>query len=57
MRVVPLFETLADLDASASVMEQLLNNEWYAKHMRTTHDNQQEVMLGYSDSGGWMGLA
>jgi phosphoenolpyruvate carboxylase len=55
LRVVPLFETLDDLDASESVMQQLLENEWYATHLKTTHDNHQEVMLGYSDSGelGW----
>ncbi|KAL4853378.1 Phosphoenolpyruvate carboxylase 2 [Chlorella vulgaris] len=51
LRVVPLFETLSDLDASRAVMERLLTNEWYANHLSTVHHNQQEVMLGYSDSG------
>jgi len=51
LRVVPLFETLDDLDASADVMQTLFNNPWYRAHLRTVHDNHQEVMLGYSDSG------
>lgn len=51
LRVVPLFETLGDLDASGEVMSRLFNNRWYRQHLRTTHDNHQEVMLGYSDSG------
>jgi phosphoenolpyruvate carboxylase len=52
MRVVPLFETLSDLDAARSVMSRLLNNPWYRNHLANVHGNQQEVMLGYSDSGG-----
>eukprot|EP00882_Tetradesmus_deserticola_P002991 GHRQ01003176.1.p1 GENE.GHRQ01003176.1~~GHRQ01003176.1.p1 ORF type:complete len:1130 (+),score=552.97 GHRQ01003176.1:118-3507(+) len=51
LRVVPLFETLADLDASGDVMTRLFNNRWYRAHLRTVHDNHQEIMLGYSDSG------
>lgn len=51
LRVVPLFETLGDLDASGEVMTRLFNNRWYRSHLRTTHDNNQEIMLGYSDSG------
>lgn len=49
--MVPLFETLADLDASADVMARLFDNQWYRTHLRSVHDNHQEVMLGYSDSG------
>lgn len=51
LRVVPLFETLDDLEASRGVMEKLFSNPWYREHLSTVHDNQQEVMLGYSDSG------
>jgi len=51
LRVVPLFETLADLDASGEVMRRLFANPWYRSHLRTVHANHQEVMLGYSDSG------
>lgn len=51
LRVVPLFETLDDLDASGEVMARLFSNPWYRQHLRTVHANHQEVMLGYSDSG------
>jgi phosphoenolpyruvate carboxylase len=46
MRVVPLFETLADLENAESVMEALWSLPWYK------HDTggKTEVMLGYSDS-------
>uniref|UniRef100_A0A7S3VSI5 phosphoenolpyruvate carboxylase n=2 Tax=Dunaliella tertiolecta TaxID=3047 RepID=A0A7S3VSI5_DUNTE len=51
LRVVPLFETLDDLDNAGGVMRRLLNLPWYRDHMTTAHGNAQEVMLGYSDSG------
>jgi phosphoenolpyruvate carboxylase len=51
LRVVPLFETLGDLDAAQGVMTTLFSNPWYREHLRTTHHDHQEVMLGYSDSG------
>ena len=44
--VVPLFETLDDLDASQEVMTQLFNIGWY----RGVINNKQMVMIGYSDS-------
>lgn len=44
--VVPLFETLDDLDASEEVMRQLFNIGWY----RGVINNKQMVMIGYSDS-------
>jgi phosphoenolpyruvate carboxylase len=46
LRVVPLFETLADLDRAGGVVAQLLDVPWY----RATAAGQQEVMIGYSDS-------
>ena len=46
MRVVPLFETLADLDAAAGVIERLLALPGY----RAKLQGPQEVMIGYSDS-------
>jgi len=46
MPVVPLFETLDDLDRAADVMEKLWNIEWY----RNYTDSKQTVMIGYSDS-------
>lgn len=44
--VVPLFETLEDLNNANQVMQQLLGIDWY----RTFIQGQQMVMIGYSDS-------
>ncbi len=46
LRVVPLFETLKDLDGAASTMTTLFNMHWYKQHIQGKH----EVMIGYSDS-------
>ncbi|HEU4584016.1 MAG TPA: phosphoenolpyruvate carboxylase [Polyangiaceae bacterium] len=45
-RVVPLFETLDDLERAGSVMRQLFQMPWYRSHI----EGQQEIMVGYSDS-------
>ncbi len=45
-RVVPLFETAADLRQAGTVIDTLLSEPAY----RARIDNQQEVMVGYSDS-------
>ena len=47
LRVVPLFETLDDLDHSEEAMRSLLGNSWYNRHIK----GEQECMIGYSDSG------
>lgn len=46
MPVVPLFETLNDLNHAESVMSQLFSIDWY----RHIIDNKQMIMIGYSDS-------
>lgn len=46
MRIVPLFETLADLERAPRVIDGLLSLPWYREY--TT--GRQEVMIGYSDS-------
>lgn len=55
--VVPLFETIEDLDQSAGQMEEMINNPLYKKQI-AARNNFQEIMLGYSDSnkdgGYWM---
>jgi phosphoenolpyruvate carboxylase len=56
MRVVPLFETLDDLQRAKQTLHQLFENEWY----RNQINGQQEVMIGYSDSakdGGFLAAA
>src|SRR5699024_5280694 len=44
--VAPLFETLADLNNGAAVIEQLYALPWYRGYMQ----GRQYVMIGYSDS-------
>ncbi|WP_053980833.1 phosphoenolpyruvate carboxylase [Marinagarivorans algicola] len=46
MPVVPLFETLDDLDRAPSVMNRLWQMHWY----QTYSAGDQTVMIGYSDS-------
>ena len=45
LSVVPLFETIADLEAAPGVVDELLDDGRVAPHGRL------EVMVGYSDSG------
>ncbi|KAI3497925.1 hypothetical protein L1887_33552 [Cichorium endivia] len=51
LRVVPLFETVADLRGAGSVIRKLLSLDWYRQHIIKNHNGHQEVMVGYSDSG------
>jgi phosphoenolpyruvate carboxylase len=44
--IVPLFETLDDLDRAPSVMQNLWSNHWYSEYS----GGHQTVMIGYSDS-------
>lgn len=46
MRIVPLFETLRDLEHAPQALESLLELDWYLGYT----GGQQEVMIGYSDS-------
>ncbi|MCL1635767.1 phosphoenolpyruvate carboxylase [Luteimonas sp. SX5] len=47
--VAPLFETVADLEAAPEVMRALFEDPAYRRHL-AGRDNEQTVMLGYSDS-------
>ncbi|HCD51980.1 MAG TPA: phosphoenolpyruvate carboxylase [Balneolaceae bacterium] len=55
--VVPLFETISDLEASKDLMAQIFEDSLFSKHIES-RGNFQEIMLGYSDSnkdgGYWM---
>ncbi len=53
--VVPLFETLEDLDRAPVVMRELLADPTYRRQL-AARGNRQEVMLGYSDSAKDAGL-
>lgn len=43
LRVVPLFETVADLKSAGAVMRRLLSVDWYLQHVVENHDSHQEV--------------
>ncbi|MGL4636208.1 MAG: phosphoenolpyruvate carboxylase [Beijerinckiaceae bacterium] len=49
VNIVPLFETIADLQAAPDIMEALFALPLYAKLLQS-RERTQEVMLGYSDS-------
>lgn len=56
MRVVPLFETLDDLEHAQATLHRLFEIDWYRQHI----EGQQEIMIGYSDSakdGGFLAAA
>ena len=56
--VVPLFETIEDLENSYMIMDKILSNSLIREHIRSRGDFQ-EIMLGYSDSNkdGGIGMA
>jgi phosphoenolpyruvate carboxylase len=49
LNIVPLFETIEDLQASSAIMDRLLSIHDYRK-LVDSRRSVQEVMLGYSDS-------
>jgi phosphoenolpyruvate carboxylase len=57
LMVVPLFETIPDLQRAPEIMAAWLDLPEVAQRVRNTQDSIQEVMLGYSDSnkdGGYL---
>jgi len=48
LNVAPLLETIDDLIAGPKIMETLFRLPVYREHLKQ-HDDQQEIMLGYSD--------
>jgi len=56
LQIVPLFETLDDLDAAPRILEELFALPVYRTHLETC-SGEQMVMIGYSDSnkdGGYL---
>lgn len=47
--IVPLFETIEDLRSCTGILERAFAHAGYRGYLETCH-NQQQVMLGYSDS-------
>ena len=46
--IVPLFETIDDLQAASEIMRTLYENKEYAAHLKR-RDNIQTIMVGFSD--------
>jgi phosphoenolpyruvate carboxylase len=56
LEIVPLFETLGDLEAAPRILDDLFGFPLYREHLART-GGQQTVMIGYSDSnkdGGYL---
>ena len=56
MDIIPLFETIDDLQQAAPVMQKLYENKIYRKHLQK-RGNTQTIMLGFSDGtkdGGYL---
>ncbi|NER13785.1 phosphoenolpyruvate carboxylase [Leptobacterium flavescens] len=54
--IIPLFETVDDLQVAGKVMEGLYTNKAYAAHLKA-RGNKQTIMLGFSDGtkdGGYL---
>ncbi len=54
--VIPLFETVEDLEVAHTVMEELYQNKAYMKHLKS-RKYKQTIMLGFSDGtkdGGYL---
>ncbi|NND09687.1 MAG: phosphoenolpyruvate carboxylase [Flavobacteriaceae bacterium] len=54
--IVPLFETITDLENAPSVMQELYSNPSYSSHLKK-RGNKQTIMLGFSDGtkdGGYL---
>ncbi|MEN2402444.1 phosphoenolpyruvate carboxylase [Flavobacterium sp. MC2016-06] len=54
--IIPLFESVDDLQKAHEVMEQLYTNPEYSKHLKA-RGNKQTIMLGFSDGtkdGGYL---
>lgn len=50
LMIVPLFETIGDLNRCGAIMASLYADPVYRRHLKKL-DDHQEIMLGYSDSG------
>ena len=54
--IIPLFETISDLDIAVEIMEKIYSNDAYREHL-SYRNNEQTIMLGFSDGtkdGGYL---
>ncbi len=54
--IAPLLETVDDLERGPAILRSLLDNQLYREHL-AYRNNQQMIMIGYSDSNKNAGLA
>lgn len=54
--IAPLLETVDDLQKGTNILKLMLDNDLYREHLRQ-RNNEQTVMIGYSDSNKDSGLA
>ena len=54
--IAPLLETVDDLKRGTEILRSMMDNELYCEHLRQ-RNNEQTVMIGYSDSNKDSGLA
>ncbi|HNF93759.1 MAG TPA: phosphoenolpyruvate carboxylase, partial [Anaerolineales bacterium] len=47
--ITPLFEVIQDLKDAPIILEQLFTSDYYREHLQS-HNHEQMVMIGYSDS-------
>ena len=55
--IVPLFETISDLQNASAILDEFLSNEAYQDYLALNRKREQIVMVGYSDStkdGGYL---
>lgn len=55
--IAPLFESVEDLKGAQSILEALFTCEPYREHLKSHNNDEQMVMIGYSDSnkdGGYL---
>lgn len=55
--IIPLFETIDDLERAHGILAELMAQPTYARHVREQTGNRQICMIGYSDSakdGGYL---
>ena len=54
--IIPLFETISDLDIAVDIMDKIYSNDSYREHL-SYRKNEQTIMLGFSDGtkdGGYL---
>lgn len=55
--IVPLFETIGDLQSASAILDEFLTNKVYQSYLARNQKREQIVMVGYSDStkdGGYL---